>query len=155
MPHCSIISYCLMPNHFHFLIYSNENTMREVSHNAVIARNVFSDGVRMLLSSYAKAINKQEGKTGNLFQQKTKAKSLSLDEIYPGMILQSSVYEEDCFNYIHYNPVKAGLVMHPSEWKFSSYNEYFNSSGYGICDTELGVKLLSMLFELTPSNVDL
>ena len=28
-----------------------------------------------------------------------------------------------CFNYIHYNPVKAGLVKNPEDWEFSSFNE--------------------------------
>src|SRR5207253_2319783 len=107
IPHCSIISYCLMPNHFHFLIYANANTCLEVKNNSIITRNVFSEGVRMLLSSYAKAINKQENRTGNLFQQKTKSKALCGDEIQPGLILQSAIYEEDCFHYLHYNPVKA------------------------------------------------
>ena len=28
------------------------------------------------------------------------------------------------FDYIHYNPVKAGLVEKPEDWKFSSYRNY-------------------------------
>ncbi len=135
-----------MPNHFHFLIYANANTCLEVKNNSVITRNVFSEGIRMLLSSYAKAINKQENRTGNLFQQKTKSKSLCGDEIQPGIILQSDIYEEDCFHYLHYNPVKAGLVLKPGDWQFSSYNEYFGDVEPKICDTALGISLLKGIF---------
>jgi hypothetical protein len=28
-------------------------------------------------------------------------------------------------NYIHLNPVRAGLCKHPAEWKWSSYSAYF------------------------------
>jgi len=29
--------------------------------------------------------------------------------------------------YLHNNPVRAGMVMSPEEYKFSSYGHYFNS----------------------------
>jgi|SRR3990172_9358505 len=33
-------------------------------------------------------------------------------------------------DYIHYNPVKHGLVMHPGEWRQSSYHKYFERQWY-------------------------
>ncbi len=34
------------------------------------------------------------------------------------------------FDYIHYNPVKHGLVMSPGEWKHSSFQEYVKKGVY-------------------------
>src|ERR1035438_4427872 len=72
-PHCDILAYVLMPNHFHFLIHADERTEKQLP-NPIITRNVLSEGFRLLLSSYTKGINKQEDRTGNLIQQKTKSK---------------------------------------------------------------------------------
>ena len=62
-----------MPNHFHFLIRANSFSTRIVK-EGTIKINALTEGIRMLLSSYTKAIQKQESLTGNLFQQKTKFK---------------------------------------------------------------------------------
>ena len=72
--------------------------------------------IAILLSSYTRAINKQERRTGSLFQQKTKAKSLtgSADPGYPFV----------CFHYIHQNPLRAKLVKQLEDWEFSSFRDY-------------------------------
>src|SRR5436190_13909171 len=67
--HCDFLAYCLMPNHFHFLIHTNEN----------LAENNFKNAIGAWLRSYAQAINNQQGREGSLFQQHTKAKCLSDD----------------------------------------------------------------------------
>ena len=33
-------------------------------------------------------------------------------------------YLKACFNYIHQNPVKAGLVKNAEDWEFSSFRDY-------------------------------
>ncbi|MFZ5973408.1 MAG: transposase [Bacteroidota bacterium] len=83
------IAFCLMPNHFHFLI-STRNSFDQAK---------FSGNLRVLLSSYTRAIQKQEGFTGSLFQQNTKAKELTTNE-----------YARAFFHYIHQNPIRARLV---------------------------------------------
>src|SRR5688572_16910617 len=65
IPHCHLLAYTLMPNHFHFLIEADERTERIIP-NTAIPKNALSEGIRLLLSSYSKGINKQEGFTGNL-----------------------------------------------------------------------------------------
>ena len=142
MPHCSVLAYCLMPNHFHILIYANDKTENLVNTNSLITKNVLSEGIRLMLSSYTKAINKQEGKTGNLFQQKTKAKEVFHEGFSNGNLNKlKTEYEKVCFDYIHLNPVKAGLVLNSDEWEYSSYHEYFKICNNPLCDKEQALKL--------------
>ena len=61
VPHCNVLAYVLMPNHFHFLIHADERTEILLS-DPPIARNVLSEGVRLLLSAYTKGINKQQNR---------------------------------------------------------------------------------------------
>jgi REP element-mobilizing transposase RayT len=116
-PCCNILAWCLMPNHFHLLIQAN-NTSTLVIKDGSFERQQFSQGIKQLLSSYTKAINKQEGRTGSLFQQKTKAIHINGNHI-------TSV-----FHYIHQNPLKAGLVKKMEDWNNSSFNEYLKTSKF-------------------------
>ncbi|MEJ6980926.1 hypothetical protein WG906_10720 [Pedobacter sp. P351] len=76
-PISDILSWCLMPTHFHILLHANINTVSTISRNGIEIQQ-FSENIRLLLSSYTKAINKQNKFSGNLFQQKTKAKEIDL-----------------------------------------------------------------------------
>jgi len=95
----SIIAFCLMPNHYHFLIRQDS----EIS---------ISLWLRSLFIGYTLAINKQQNRTGTLFSGRAKAKLID-DEKY----LQYLTF------YIHQNPVKAGLVKKMEDWEFSNYLE--------------------------------
>src|SRR5258707_10173440 len=59
LPNADILAWCLMPNHFHFLIHATEATCRLVKETPVRV-NAFTEGIRLLLSSYTKAIQNQE-----------------------------------------------------------------------------------------------
>lgn len=65
-PHIDLLAYCLMPNHFHILAYTKKE----------FEQTGFSKDLRIMLSSYTRAINKQENRVGSLFQQNTKIKPL-------------------------------------------------------------------------------
>jgi putative transposase len=86
----------------------------------------------ILISSYAQAINKQNGTIGSLFQQKTKAKILQ-----EGINGKQQSYLDNCFFYIHQNPLDAGIVKNLSEWPYSSYPDYAGLRNGSLCDTEL------------------
>ena len=117
-----ILAYCLMPNHFHFLI----------STKAIFDNKKFSDSLRTLLSSYTRAIQKQEGITGSLFQQNSKFKELTTNE-----------YACACFHYIHQNPLKAGLTKRIEDWPHQSFREYWKNES-GICNVIIGGQLLTI-----------
>ena len=86
----------------------------------------------MVLSSYAKGINKQQRRAGNLFQQNTKAKLLE------------GVHPLTCFHYMHQNPLRARLVEKIEEWPFSSFNEYLQADEEGLCNHPLAYSMLDM-----------
>ena len=90
-----------------------------------------------MLRSYTNAINKQEQRSGALFRRKTKAECISCtDGITPSFYTSEGIarinisnpekqYPQICFNYIHQNPVKAGLVKNAVDWEFSSAQDYY------------------------------
>ncbi|HEX5026332.1 MAG TPA: hypothetical protein VFV68_13720, partial [Agriterribacter sp.] len=99
-PCSDILCWCLMPNHFHFLVHTNEHSCSVIS-KSVIPTQIPTENIRLLLSSYTKGIQKQEHFSGNLFQQKTKAKPVTA---------LNGGYALTAFNYIHQNPYNAKLV---------------------------------------------
>ena len=134
LPHCDLLAYCLMPNHFHFLISSDNRT---VASKLIGGRekNVLSEGVRNLLQTYSKGINVQNGTSGSLFQQNTKAKCVSQG---------NNGYGSLCLHYIHQNPVRAWLVKKMEDWEYSSFREYCGSANELLCNTELATRLLDI-----------
>ncbi len=141
LPYGDIIAWCLMPNHFHLMMEIN---VLEVDNK------LLNDSIGRLLCTYTRAINKQEVRTGSLFQKHTKAICLTgLDKPpklwyrYFGATMMINEadgfdYPTRCFKYIHANPVKAGLVEKPENWRFSSYREYINKTNYGLINREKG-----------------
>jgi putative transposase len=145
-PYADILAWCLMPNHFHLMI---EVLNRDINGCKL------NDAIGIALRSYAKAINIQEHRVGSLFQSGTKAQNLtnpkgkiitSRNYFYgPAYIFQvhKSMYPMKCMEYIHENPVKAGLVKEPSQWRYSSYNEYLGKGFYRLCNKRKGRRYLS------------
>ena len=133
-PRCDILSWCLMPNHFHFLIRANDETVKIVK-EVPIKINALTEGFRLLLSSYTQGINKQENRTGNLFQQKTKFTCTT----------EGSVdYGYTAFQYIHQNPLKAKLVTKLENWEFSSFADYAGLRKGQLCNKELAFSLFGL-----------
>ncbi len=135
LPNCEILAYCLMPNHFHLLVYVDERLDINFE-NPLITNNKLSEGIRLLLSSYTKGINVQEQRIGNLFQQKTKARCVTENN--------SQNYSEECFHYIHQNPIKANLVDKMEDWEFSSFQDYSGLRNGNLCNQALAFKLLEV-----------
>jgi putative transposase len=98
--HADIITYCLLPNHYHLLIHAKSEF--------VSAKIMQPFG-----TSYTKAINKQQQRVGALFQGPFQAK-----------LVHKNNYLLHLSRYIHLNPVTAGLVPNPEDWEYSSYREY-------------------------------
>lgn len=152
-PKCNLLAYCLMPNHFHFLLQATPDSVT-IKQTQLISQTELSDGFRQLLSTYTQAINKQENRTGSLFSQNTKAKLVSCDET-------KIDYSLLCLNYIHQNPVRAGLVKIAEDWLYSSFPDYARCRNGTLCSKEIAYQLIdadwdnfnSFSCQLLPENV--
>jgi REP element-mobilizing transposase RayT len=109
-----VYAYCLMPNHFHFLISLKNSS--EIANDANVEINV-EKGFKNMFISYAKSINKRYHRTGSLFQNSYKKKEINKE-----------LYFKNLVQYIHQNPVRASICKQCSEWKYSSYNDIIGHS---------------------------
>lgn len=96
----SIFAYCLMDNHFHFIIRLDDDEK--------IVTQAFSN----FFNSYAKAFNKQNNRTGSLFEKHFKRIKSENEEYLRNLIL-----------YVHLNP-KHHLDLDFTKFKYSSYQSY-------------------------------
>jgi len=105
----------------------------------VVKMRDINNSIGILLRSYTRSINEQENTTGSLFRKSTHSECLTTIDLHAPSFLNTpngtiikqhfpeKEYPQVCFNYIHNNPVKAGLVKHPGDWEFSSYRDYSGS----------------------------
>jgi putative transposase len=134
IPCCSVLAYCLMPNHFHLLIYFD---FKDIRFRESIKMESLDRKIGTLQSSYTRAVNNQQNRTGSLFQAKFKMVEIT-DK-------KRALY---CLHYIHQNPVKAALTKSPAGWEFSSFGEY-QSRENGLCDKVLAEQLLGLPLDVT------
>ena len=137
LPTTDILAWCLMPNNFHLLIHANEKTT-EIVKKQPLAINAVTEAIRLTLSSYTKALQKQQNFTGSLFQQKTKGKCIADGSVN---------YGPTTFHYIHQNPYTAKLVTNIEDWEFSSFRDYLGYRNGDLCNKELAQKLLDLNFK--------
>lgn len=94
---CRLHAYVLMTNHVHLLVTPKT-----------------SDGISLLFQSvgrqYVPYINKTYGRRGSLWEGRYKA-----------CLIDEDNYLLACMRYIELNPVRAGMVMHPAQYRWSSY----------------------------------
>lgn len=140
LPYADILTWCLMPNHFHFMVLVNHESLGVTPSHAETGQakilRTFNDSIGIMLRSYTRAINKENNRNGKLFREATKAECITCaDGITPSfynsnagaqinIIDPEKQYPEMCFHYIHQNPVKAELVKKATDWEFSSAREY-------------------------------
>jgi REP-associated tyrosine transposase len=101
----TLLAYCLMPNHFHFLIRQDGDQPA-----GMLSQRVFN--------SYSKAYNKRYQHTGTLFEGPYRVKE----------VIEFAHLLHLC-RYIHANPVKDGMATVPADWLYSNYLEWI-----GQCD---------------------
>ncbi|MBW3129637.1 transposase [Hymenobacter profundi] len=136
-PHCEILCYCSMPNHFHLLIYTTAAGCRDQDTSSSTKQPIVQ-GLALALSTYTQGFNKETGRTGALFQSKTKARRLL--DLY-------EQYLRTCFHYIHQNPVRAGLAQRLEGWVYSSYPEYAGLRNGSMCNQQVARELLDIPVE--------
>lgn len=98
----SILAYCIMDNHAHFLLYSED--IKEIS--KLMQKNN---------TSFAILYNKLNKRVGYVFRNR-----------YCAQMILNEIQLFNCLVYIHNNPVKARIVTNPKEYLYSSYLQYLN-----------------------------
>lgn len=119
-----IFGYCIMPSHVH-LIFRSENGLP-----SELIRDFKSFTAKKLLQAIEE--NNQESRKEWLLWMFKKAGSQNSNikkyqfwqqNNKPIQIWSLKVFEQK-LNYVHQNPVEAGFVMEPWEWKYSSARNY-------------------------------
>ena len=95
---CRIYAYCLMANHVHLIVDPGDRP----------------ESLSMLMKRVAgrqtRYVNKLGKRTGSLWEGRFKSSIVSSEEYLPA-----------CSRYIELNPMRAGMVANPAEYKWSSY----------------------------------
>ncbi len=121
-------AYCLMPNHFHFLVrmkreeelvayFQSKRRLKDLAvfenGDASVLPGLISKQFSNFFNAYSKAFNKQYNRRGSLFEEVFKRKPVT-----------SSAYYSTLMRYIHQNPVHHGFTESPEDWAFRSYQVY-------------------------------
>ena len=89
-------NYCVMPNHYHLAVRPTLPNL--------------SEAIQALNSCYAQWWNRRHETVGHVFQGRFKDQIVDHDE-----------YLLALSRYIALNPVRAGIVDEPTDWRWSSY----------------------------------
>ncbi len=124
-PVADTFCYCLMPNHFHFIIriksedaitnlqgFQNLEGLKRENIEGFLSKQ-FSN----FFNSYTKALNKQQNRKGNLFMHTFKRKKVD-----------NTFYLRKLVHYIHFNPIEAGMCKAPDKYFNSSYRSLISNA---------------------------
>ncbi len=101
---CSVHAYVLMTNHVHILLTPGKVTSA-------------GELMKHLGQRYVQYINRTYKRSGTLWEGR-----------FRSSIIQQREYLFSCQRYIEMNPVRAGIVKHPGEYRWASYQ----SNGQGM-----------------------
>ncbi len=100
----NIISYCIMNNHVHLLVYVDDvNNLSKFMHR--------------INTIYASYYNRENNRVGYVFRNR-----------YQVQTIKDEMHLKTCIVYIHNNPVKAGIVRKCNEYNYSSFYEYIEKA---------------------------
>jgi len=97
-----ILAFCLMTNHIHLAILQGEISL--------------SKAIQNFAFRHAQRVNRTRKEVGHVFQGRFKA-----------IRVDTRKYLLHLVRYIHLNPVRAGLVKKPEEYKWSGHNSYLGT----------------------------
>lgn len=101
-----ISAYVILPDHFHILLDPLGND--------------FAGIMQRIKMSFGMLYRQRVGRpSGRIWQHR-----------YWDHVIRDEIDLNRHIDYIHYNPVKHGLVSSPFEWKQSSLHEYYESGAY-------------------------
>lgn len=111
-------AYVLMTNHYHLLLETPERNLSRIMHH--------------INGSYTTYTNIKRKRSGHLLQGRYKA-----------IVVEKDSYLLELSRYLHLNPVRAGMVMRPEEYPYSSYRNYLSGQEDDLLNTEAVLGLMS------------
>jgi len=109
----AIIAYCLMCNHYHFLLRQNGEIQ-------------VSRFMQAVFNVYTKTFNSRHAHSGTLFEGP-----------FWAIYVDRTEYLWHLCRYIHRNPLESGLVTNPDQWIYSNYLEFIGERNGVLVDREL------------------
>ena len=106
----AILAYCLMPNHFHFVL---------VPHQA----DYLSKFMQLLMTKHVRRYHQHYETSGHIWQGR-----------YKSFIIQEDEHLITILRYVESNPVRAGLVSTAKDWKWSNHRERLSINAVKIID---------------------
>ena len=97
-----VCCWCLMTNHYHFLVYQK-------------GMKAISKAFNSLNLSYVNHYNSKYKRKGKLYRDRLQHKKIDGGDYLQRLCL-----------YIHLNPVKDGFVKKPDDWDYSDYSRWIN-----------------------------
>lgn len=97
-----VFAFCLMGNHYHFVLQTQRANL------SVLMQEVNS--------GYCMAFNQRHARRGHVLEGRFKALHVDRD-----------AYLLEVCRYVELNPVRAGLVQSPGQWRWSSYRAHVGS----------------------------
>ena len=127
-PVASFYAYCLIPNHFHFLIkvnsleaikkrYAEIKSKDFVKQDSVVTSEFLMEQFSNCFNAYTKAFNIAYNRKGKLFMEHLHRKQV-----------ESDVYFTKVIHYIHANSLHHGLAKKFSDWPYSSYSAFLKNT---------------------------
>ena len=95
-----VLAYCLTSNHMHLLVRAEEETG-------------ISSWMQRAQGEFAQWYNRRKGRSGAFWEGR-----------YHCTLIGGSEHCEHCMTYIELNMVRAGVVQHPRDWGWCSYQEW-------------------------------
>ena len=141
---CETLAWCLMNTHFHFMIYADNRSL-DLKRQGGLILDPITNGFRKLLSTYAHEFNIKNKRSGSLFRPKTKTICLNDEVEQNNKFASKQDYYLNTFNYIHRNPVEAGIVKNEADWKWSSYRSCNGLGADSICNKELAMQICGLV----------
>jgi len=157
---CRVLSYCLMSNHFHILLEvppmpeggipdevllkrlaaiqssafvagvalelqqarqaGNDTWPAEIHARHTYRMHSLSEFMKTLLQRFTRWFNRTRERSGTLWEQR-----------YKSVIVESGIAARTMAAYIDLNPVRAGMVEDPADYRWSSYGEAIGGGNKG------------------------
>lgn len=120
-----ILAFCFMTNHIHLAILQGEQAI--------------SKAIQNFAFRHAQRVNRVRKEVGHVFQGRFKA-----------IRVDTRKYLLHLIRYIHLNPVRAGLVKRPEQYKWSGHNSYLGTDPIVWLNSDY---ILSKLSEERPEGI--